>query len=86
MRIVIESEALADLVRKEAVKLLNEGAKKSARFVSMCYKDWKPSYPYGQFNKAPAAMYDMFEKDLTKLKTIYDVELEEYFKKLKDEK
>ncbi len=83
MRITIDSEQLAKLVKEEAIKLVHEGAKKSARFVSTCYRDWKPSYPYGQFNKAPAAMWNMYEKDVVKLQTIYDVELEEYFKKEK---
>ena len=80
MEIQVEAKELADLIRAEAVKLLYDRAKQQAQTIFNIYDEWKPTYPYGQFNPLPKNLYSAWERDLETLRGIYDVKLEEYIK------
>jgi hypothetical protein len=74
-------QQLSELIRQEAVKLLFESAKGKADFIFKCYDGWKPSYPYGQFNKYPDASYEAFKEDVEVLRKIHDTKMDEYIEK-----
>lgn len=77
----ISTEKLEKLIKIEAIKLLTASSERKMDFINRCYSDWKPSYPYGQFNKLPNELYSAFEKDVETLKNIHSTKLNEYLEK-----
>lgn len=74
------AEELANLIKQEAAELVHESAKRISKFIRKAHNNFTPSYPYGQFNKYPAASYAEFEKHVEHIRAIFDTDMEKYIK------